>query len=46
MESSTQVEQVFDVGSLYTRFQTLSDKCKLRGLRYSQGLVLVIIKLA
>ncbi len=46
MESNTQAGLVFDVGSLYARFQTLSDKRKRRGVRYSLALILVIIMLA
>jgi predicted transposase YbfD/YdcC len=46
MESITQEELVFDVGSLYGRFQELSDKRKRRGLRYSLVLILMIILLA
>ena len=46
MESNTQAGHLFDVGSLYARFQTLSDKRKRRGVRYSLALILVIIMLA
>jgi predicted transposase YbfD/YdcC len=46
MESNTQAGVVFDVGSLYAYFQTLSDKRKRRGVRYSLGLILVITMLA
>ena len=46
MESNTQVGHIFDVGSLYARFQILSDKRKRRGVRYSLALILVIIMLA
>src|SRR5512135_1222628 len=46
MESNTQAGIVFDVGSLFARFQTLSDKRKRRGLRYSLTLILLIIMLA
>ena len=46
MESNTQAGIVFDVGSLFARFQNLSDKRKRRGLRYSLALILVIIMLA
>jgi predicted transposase YbfD/YdcC len=46
MESITQEGLVFDVGSLYGRFQELSDKRKRRGLRYSLVLILMIILLA
>jgi predicted transposase YbfD/YdcC len=46
MESNTQAGLVFDVGSLYAHFQTLSDKRKRRGKRYSLAIILVIIMLA
>ena len=46
MESNTQAGLVFDVGSLFARFQTLSDTRKPRGLRYSLVLILLIILLA
>jgi predicted transposase YbfD/YdcC len=46
MESITQEGLVFDVGSLFGRFQELSDKRKRRGLRYTLVLILMIIMLA
>jgi len=46
MESITQAGMVFEVGSLFARFQVLSDKRKRRGLRYSLALILVLIMLA
>ncbi|HTY22043.1 MAG TPA: ISAs1 family transposase [Desulfomonilaceae bacterium] len=46
MESNTQAGLVFDVGSLFARFQTLSDKRKPRGRRYSLALILLLILLA
>lgn len=46
MESNTEAGLVFDVGSLYAHFQTLSDKRKRRGVRYSLAMILVIIMLA
>jgi hypothetical protein len=46
MESNTQAGIVFDVGSIFARFQTLSDKRKRRGLRYTLVLILLIIMLA
>jgi predicted transposase YbfD/YdcC len=46
MESITQAGIVFEVGSLYARFQVMSDKRKRRGLRYSLALILVLIMLA
>lgn len=46
MESNTQAGKVFDVGSLYAHFQTLSDTRKRRGVRYSLALILLLILLA
>jgi predicted transposase YbfD/YdcC len=46
MESITQAGVIFDVDSLYARFQGLNDKRKRRGLRYSLVLILMIIMLA
>jgi predicted transposase YbfD/YdcC len=46
MESNTQTGLVIDMGSLYAYFQTLSDKRKRRGVRYSLALILVLIMLA
>jgi len=46
MESITQAGVLFDVDSLYARFQGLNDKRKRRGLRYSLVLILMIIMLA
>jgi predicted transposase YbfD/YdcC len=46
MESITQTGLVFDIGSIYSQFQLLSDKRKRRGIRYSLTLILVIIMLA
>jgi predicted transposase YbfD/YdcC len=46
MESNTQAGNVFEVGSLFARFQELSDKRKRRGLRYSLALIMVLIMLA
>jgi len=46
MESNTPSGLVFDVGSIFARLQTLSDKRKRRGLRYSLALILVIMMLA
>jgi predicted transposase YbfD/YdcC len=46
MESNTEAGLVVDVGSLYARFQALSDKRKRRGRRYSLAMVLVVIMLA
>lgn len=46
MESITQAGVIFDVDSLYARFQAMRDKRKRRGRRYSLGLILVILMLA
>ncbi len=46
MESITQNGLIFDLGSIYSRFQALTDKRKRRGVRYSLTLILVIIMLA
>ena len=46
MESNTQAGLVFDIGSIYSHFQTLTDKRKRRGIRYALAAILVIIMLA
>jgi predicted transposase YbfD/YdcC len=46
MECNTEAGILFDVGSLYARFQSLSDKRKRRGRRYTLVLILMIILLA
>lgn len=46
MESNTQVGNILDVGSLYAHLQSLSDKRKRRGRRYSLGMILVLVVLA
>jgi predicted transposase YbfD/YdcC len=46
MESNTQAREVFDVGSLYAHFQSLSDTRKRRGVRYSLALILLLIFMA
>jgi predicted transposase YbfD/YdcC len=46
MESNTEAGVIIDVGSLYTRFQALSDKRKPRGLRYSLAMILVLVMMA
>jgi predicted transposase YbfD/YdcC len=46
MESNIQAGILFDVDSLYARLQTLSDKRKRRGRRYTLVLMLMIILLA
>jgi predicted transposase YbfD/YdcC len=46
MECNTGTERVFDVGSLYAKFCTLSDKRKPKGLRYRLETILVGMTLA
>jgi hypothetical protein len=46
MECNTGTERVFDVGSLYAKFCRLSDKRKLKGLRYQLETILVVMTLA
>lgn len=46
MKCNTEVEQFFDVGSLYAKFQELGDTRKPRGLRYRLEIILVIMVLA
>jgi predicted transposase YbfD/YdcC len=46
MESNIQAGNVYDVGSLFAHFQTLSDTRKRRGVRYSLALILLLILLA
>ena len=46
MESNTRTEEVYDIGSLYAHFQTLSDSRKPRGVRYSLALILLLMVLA
>jgi predicted transposase YbfD/YdcC len=46
MECNTGAGILFDVDSVYARLQTLSDKRKRRGLRYTLVLILMIILLA
>ena len=46
MESNTQAEKLYDLGSLYAYFQTLSDSRKPRGVRYSLALILLLMVLA
>jgi predicted transposase YbfD/YdcC len=46
MESNTEEGMVIDVGSLYARLQTLKDKRKAKGLRYSLVDVLVMMVMA
>jgi predicted transposase YbfD/YdcC len=46
MESITEIGIVVDVGSLYARFQALSDRRKPRGIRYSLATILVLIMMA
>src|SRR5258706_2384581 len=42
MESNTGAGLVFDVGSLYARFEELKDKRKRRGVRYRLAVILVL----
>jgi predicted transposase YbfD/YdcC len=46
MESNTQTGTVYDLGSIFAYFQTLSDRRKRRGVRYSLALILLLIVLA
>jgi hypothetical protein len=46
MGCNTGTERVFDVGSLYVKFCSLSDKRKPKGLRYCQEMILVVMTLA
>ena len=46
MECNTGEERVFDVGSLYAKLCTLSDKRKPKGLRYRLETILVVMVLA
>jgi hypothetical protein len=46
MESTTRAGILFDVDSLFARLQTLSDKRKRRGRRYTLILILMILLLA
>jgi predicted transposase YbfD/YdcC len=46
MESNTHAGSLFDIGSLYTHFQSLSDPRKRRGVRYSLALILLLMLLA
>jgi len=46
MESNTQAGSVYDLGSLYAYFQSLSDSRKPRGVRYSLALILLLMVLA
>ena len=46
MESNTQSGVVYDLGSLFAYFQTLSDRRKPRGIRYCLALILLLIVLA
>jgi hypothetical protein len=43
MGSNTQTGFIFNIGSIYSQFQSLTDKHKRRGIRYSLTLILVII---
>lgn len=46
MESNTEQGIIIDIGGLYARLQTLHDKRKPRGLRYSLAMILVVVILA
>lgn len=46
MECSTETGMVIDVGSLYTKFQSLRDKRSPKGLRYKLVNVLVMVMMA
>jgi predicted transposase YbfD/YdcC len=46
MESNTQTGTVYDLGSIFAYFQSLSDRRKRRGVRYSLALILILIVLA
>ena len=46
MKSNTGTGILFDVGSLYDRFQQLSDNRKARGKRYSLATILVLMVMA
>lgn len=46
MECITETGLVFDIGSLYAHFQTLSDNRKPKGLRYQLATILVVLVMA
>jgi predicted transposase YbfD/YdcC len=46
MESNTKAGMLFDIGSLYTHLEQLSDRRKARGKRYRLATVLVLLILA
>src|SRR5258706_14128121 len=46
MESNTGAGLVFDVGSLYARFEELKDKRKRRGVRYRLAVILGLVGMA
>lgn len=46
MECNTEEGMIFDVGSLYAHFQTLSDRRKPRGLRYQLATIMVLMVMA
>jgi len=46
MEFNTGTEEIYDIGSLYAYFETLSDSRKPRGVRYSLALILLLMVLA
>ena len=46
MKSNTKTGIIFDVGSLYDRFQAMKDKRKARGKRYTLATMMVLMVLA
>jgi predicted transposase YbfD/YdcC len=46
MESNTNPGIIVDIGSLFAHFQSLSDKRKPRGMRYSLAMILVVVMMA
>lgn len=46
MKSNTNAGIIFDVGSLYDRFQALGDKRKARGKRYKLATIMILMVLA
>jgi hypothetical protein len=46
MECNTETGVVFDVGSIYGRFEELKDSRKMKGLRYSLVAILVMMLMA
>lgn len=46
MECNIEEGMIFDVGSLYALFQTLSDRRKPRGVRYQLATIMVLMVMA